>query len=562
MAMTPEWYANYLAQYKARQAAQPSTSTPTVAFPTTSPTAGSNLYEYWNNTTTPDQGGAMSDFKVNPDGTVSYSLGGSVYTKAPQDFNAQIKSLSSYANQTYGSPLYTGAYLPTDVAGSTFGGSNTGYTAPAAPKSYLEANPQPVISAPAPPPATPAAYTPPVDTRVNPLDTSSKEVLSSTPPTIGDMGPVVDVPGMNTGNTSYEGSGTAPWMQGPTWVPANPATDTAGYWTGTAAYGSGSPYDPAIYGGGQPIPGTGGYNPTDPTYGVTVTGRAPESSVLESTSATPRLPVDTSTATTQHRLSPYSGGQWAGPVETPTTEGRTATTSVVLSPGDASRGVYTDIPDIPTGTNPTVQGVPSVRHPTYGTNDLGMPEGTNPRTGTNAVVDAASYLAPAAYAAWLASRNRGGSGTTATPPAATPASTYVPGAMTLAALAGQGQPQSWLAGTGYGQHPGGYGHPQYYNEAYNPYVEGRDTKSFWYNPPERTWYTGNIDNKIAATTQLPWMNQPYTPQTGNNYSYFNDQGVPYNGEGSAYWYNAAEGKWYKGDAQTNKIEAVSKPPWM
>src|SRR5512139_3348685 len=97
------------------------------------------LYDYWNRTTTPEQGGQMSNYKINPDGTVTYSLGGQTFTKAPQDFNAQVKTLSSYMNQTAGVPLYSGGYLPTNVPGSTFGGSNTAWSAPVAPKPYLEA---------------------------------------------------------------------------------------------------------------------------------------------------------------------------------------------------------------------------------------------------------------------------------------------------------------------------------------------------------------------------------------------------------------------------------------
>src|SRR5512139_3348804 len=97
------------------------------------------LYDYWNRTTTPEQGGQMSNYKINPDGTVTYSLGGQTLTQAPQALNAQVKTLSSYMNQTAGVPRYSGGELRRNVPGSTFGGGNTAGSAPVAPKAYREA---------------------------------------------------------------------------------------------------------------------------------------------------------------------------------------------------------------------------------------------------------------------------------------------------------------------------------------------------------------------------------------------------------------------------------------
>jgi hypothetical protein len=74
-----------------------------------------------------------------------------MYTKSPQDFNAMIKSMSSFTNQVSGTPLYQGAYLPTNVPGQAYGGSQSDWSQSAysanspyypAGKSFTQANPQ------------------------------------------------------------------------------------------------------------------------------------------------------------------------------------------------------------------------------------------------------------------------------------------------------------------------------------------------------------------------------------------------------------------------------------
>ena len=146
----------------------PSTSgggyAPSAATNTTYPTGQTSnqlqqspLAQYWNSYAPANQqGAAMSTYRVNPDGTVTYGFAdkpGQMYTKSPQDFNAMMKSMSSFTNQASGGnvPMYQGAYLPTNVPGQAYGGSQSDWSQSAysanspyypAGKSFTQANPQ------------------------------------------------------------------------------------------------------------------------------------------------------------------------------------------------------------------------------------------------------------------------------------------------------------------------------------------------------------------------------------------------------------------------------------
>lgn len=137
---------------------------PSAATNTTYPTGQTSnqlqqspLAQYWNSYAPANQqGAAMSTYRVNPDGTVTYGFAdkpGQMYTKSPQDFNAMMKSMSTYTNQASGGnvPMYQGAYLPTNVPGQAYGGSQSDWSQSAysanspyypAGKSFTQANPQ------------------------------------------------------------------------------------------------------------------------------------------------------------------------------------------------------------------------------------------------------------------------------------------------------------------------------------------------------------------------------------------------------------------------------------
>ena len=123
----------------------PTSQPPTGAFPqqgTMTPEL-QQMMSYWNQyAPANNQGSAMENAFVNPDGTISYSFGqGQMYTKAPQDFNAMLKSMGTYTNQTSNVPLYAGQYAPTNVPGQYYGGSNSPWSPTAANLNYTPQQP-------------------------------------------------------------------------------------------------------------------------------------------------------------------------------------------------------------------------------------------------------------------------------------------------------------------------------------------------------------------------------------------------------------------------------------
>ena len=61
----------------------------------------------------------------------------------------------------------------------------------------------------------------------------------------------------------------------------------------------------------------------------------------------------------------------------------------------------------------------------------------------------------------------------------------------------------------------------------------------------------NIQNPPAGNPPAGGYTGP--KQSSEGYQYLGPAGQPYKGEGTAYWYNTAEKKWYSGDKATNKI---------
>jgi hypothetical protein len=133
--------------------------TPPLANQTTYPE--NPMQEYWNANQSVAEGGPLSNVHTNPDGTISYTMGGQNFTKAPQDFNAMLQSYSSFGEQTYGNKPYEGAYAPTvgekgvPLEGTNFGGSNT--WPDVAQKLTAPPGEQNNQNAPPPPEAPPAA---------------------------------------------------------------------------------------------------------------------------------------------------------------------------------------------------------------------------------------------------------------------------------------------------------------------------------------------------------------------------------------------------------------------
>ena len=139
------------------------------------------------------------------------------------------------------------------------------------------------------------------------------------------------------------------------------------------------------------------------------------------------------------------------------------------------------------------------------------------------------------------------------------------GLLTLASLLGGSRPKSWLTpGVGYGDIPGKK--VTYFNEAGRPFKSGQDTSSYWYNQPDRAWYSGNLKGEITKPGTLPWAGgQKYespNPADNNSVNYFNSQGQPWKpGDPKSYWFNRADQVWYEG-MEDGSIKRVTKLPWQ
>lgn len=137
------------------------------------------------------------------------------------------------------------------------------------------------------------------------------------------------------------------------------------------------------------------------------------------------------------------------------------------------------------------------------------------------------------------------------------------GTLMLASLANTKSPKSWVKpGVGYGDIPGK--RVSYFNSAGKPFRSGEDTESYWFNQPDNAYYKGNLKGEVAKTTDLPWMHQSFqSPDQTNNDSveYRNAKGSVWQpGDGESYWFNRAEGVWYKG-SEDGSIVQVTKTPW-
>ena len=102
--------------------------------------------------------------------------------------------------------------------------------------------------------------------------------------------------------------------------------------------------------------------------------------------------------------------------------------------------------------------------------------------------------------------------------------------------------------------------PNYFDASGNPY-SGQGT-SYWYNAADQKWYQGDQGGKIAPYgSQSPWATNQN--QASGGIQYYNASGKPYSSEDTSYWYNSADKKWYSGDAANGKVSEVGvKPPWQ
>ena len=148
-----------------------------------------------------------------------------------------------------------------------------------------------------------------------------------------------------------------------------------------------------------------------------------------------------------------------------------------------------------------------------------------------------------------------------------------PGALTLAMLLGQKQPQSWMQpGAGYGDI--GYGgqptgQMTMWNEAGRPYQPGVDVLGYQYNPGNQQWSTKDLAGNVQQANLLPWQQLPWLQQTWQTPNraegempYFNAQGQPFSpGDQVAYWFNPQSNRWEQGDLSGN-VQPIYGPPWM
>jgi hypothetical protein len=128
---------------------------------------------------------------------------------------------------------------------------------------------------------------------------------------------------------------------------------------------------------------------------------------------------------------------------------------------------------------------------------------------------------------------------------------------------GGNYPRSWLTpGSSYSSD---VSNPTYWNAAGKPFQQGTDKESYWYNKPDETWYTGDLNKNVKPTWQLPWQQNTGTGNgwTNADETYFNAEGGQYTAnDQTSYWYNPQDAAWYKGDKTTKQVTRVDAPPWL
>lgn len=137
-----------------------------------------------------------------------------------------------------------------------------------------------------------------------------------------------------------------------------------------------------------------------------------------------------------------------------------------------------------------------------------------------------------------------------------------PGALTIATLLGSKAPKSWnTPGVGYGNRT------NYFNAAGKPFRSGEDTESYWYNPNDRAWFSGNLEGQVKETKDLPWQSVPWVKDGfqspgDQRTQYFNAEGKTFGpGDQESFWYSKPDQKWYQGDLKQN-IKPAYELPWM
>lgn len=89
----------------------------------------SNMVNYWNaNNQYVNQRPGISNYQLNPDGTVSYSLANDprqTYNVSPTYFNSLISSMSGQVGSSKLGPAYGGSYMPQTGASTGYAGSAT-----------------------------------------------------------------------------------------------------------------------------------------------------------------------------------------------------------------------------------------------------------------------------------------------------------------------------------------------------------------------------------------------------------------------------------------------------